>query len=180
MPITSSSSPQDRQREDLLCQNLITLCYTQSARLGVPFAEWADCAQEFVLRCLMRLRDKGELCEDHAYLLKAARNHVHNYLRDTNFWRNVTVDSDSPFLDQALPEEPLTILIQAEIQHEIEDLLSKLPKDRAMLWRAHYLDNEAIPELATRLGRSENAIRLSLSRANRELRQIIEKNNSTK
>jgi RNA polymerase sigma factor (sigma-70 family) len=142
--------------------------------MGVPFAEWSDCTQEFVLRCLLRLRQRGELCENPAYLHRAARNHIYNYLRDTARWRNTLTGGEIG--ERSIPNEPLLALLRAEMQSELERLLRELPERRRVLWQAHYLEGESIAGLAVRFEQSENAVRLALSRTNRQLRTLLEKN----
>jgi len=129
-----------------------------------------DLTSEVFLRFWQCLESGTEIENHRAFLYQIARNLVIDYYRKKNQAQFVS------FEDIQIKDAKIDIENQANFDSEmnrVHQALFKLKPEyqEVIVW--HYLDDFSVKEIANLVNKSENAVRLIIHRALKQLRDII-------
>jgi RNA polymerase sigma-70 factor (ECF subfamily) len=136
-----------------------------------------DLVQETFLAVWANLsRFQGQSALRH-WILAIARNKTNDFYRRTwrergSFSLDDNEDRTPEVVDGGVGVESL--LVTAEHQEKIVEVLGKMRIDYSALLRSRYWDETPVREIAISCGRTEKAIERSLARARAEFRRIWE------
>lgn len=150
-------------------QALYVVAYRCLRDRGVYHADAEDLAQETLLTTYRNL-DGIEPGRLHAWVRTVARNKHVDLLRS----RGDLVITD------AVPEradptaDPLAVVLASATQEEVRRLLDRLsPEDRRLV-ELKYLEDLSLQEVAEKIGRPVNTVKVGLFRARKRLRAHID------
>lgn len=159
---------------------------SQAAHIGLPEAEWDDCAAGFRLWMLAKYPDRDKLtqvCEQApALVTRCARQYALDYQRRLYrrhewLWSQFArQDGEGDGYDACDPDDALDAAL-CSIAHQQRfagAFLTLSPANRTYLLR-HFCDQESYAEIAGGSGKSINAIEQSVSRALKQLRVYFQK-----
>ncbi|OGY23960.1 MAG: hypothetical protein A2172_02790 [Candidatus Woykebacteria bacterium RBG_13_40_15] len=132
-----------------------------------------DLTAEVFTRCWEKFKRVGsEGIENiQAFLFQAARNLVIDYYRQKGRVRLISTQ------DIWVPDPRVDLEKEAGLGSEVSQIrfaLNKIPENYAEIVVWHYLDQLSVSEIAKLLNKSEGAVRVTLHRALKELRENIE------
>ena len=120
-----------------------------------------DIAQETMLKGLLKIKDLRDSCQFSSWIIKIARNHCINLIRNKK--------RDNKVISQRFkPSEPILIQYKS-LQHAIE----KLPQENRLPLVMYYFGNEGIKEVAEKLNLSCSAVYQRLKNATKELHKLL-------
>ncbi len=113
-----------------------------------------------------------------AYLGKIARNLSFNRYQKEHAKKRGGGETESVLeeLEECIPggRNPEEEVIQKELAAEINAFLSKLPKDRRILFVSRYFYSDSVSSIAARFGISENAVSVRLNRLRKQLKSHLQ------
>ena len=115
-----------------------------------------------------------------SWLNTTARNVCMDIFKDKSRNFGNIEDIESTKLEKTISEtnpykDPAEIYHQQKDKEELVQILEKLPKDYMKVVELHYTDGYTCQEIANKLGRTKNAVKLLLFKARRRAKEIIEK-----
>ncbi len=130
-----------------------------------------DITSDIFTRYWQSLQKSNEILNERAFLYKTARNAVIDYYRK----KGRTPQTISTELNNEIPDND-NILKTVEMSYEIgtfKTAITQLKDDyqNVVIW--HYLDDLPISEIAKTMNKSEQATRMLLSRALKEVKERI-------
>lgn len=150
-------------------QTLYAAAYRCLRDRGVPHADAEDLAQETLLTAYRSL-DGIEPDKLHAWVRAVARNKHVDLLRRRG---HVVVTDAVP--DRTDPADgPLEALLAAANREEVRLLLESLSPEDRQLVELKYVDDLSLQEVAAKVGRSVNTVKVGLFRARKRLRARIQ------
>ncbi len=127
-----------------------------------------DITSEIFTRYWQSLQKENAILNERAFLYKTARNAVIDHYRK----KGRTPQTISTELNDEIPDND-NIIKTTELSYDvgtIKNAISELKDDyqNVVIW--HYLDDLPINEIAKTMGKSEQAVRMLLSRALKEIK----------
>lgn len=113
-----------------------------------------------------------------SYLFMAVRNRCINWLRQNEnaVRRNITAAEGAPFGELSDGgQEPVTRLIEQELQAEICRAVDRLPDECRLVFRKSRFENKTYAEIAGELGISINTVRYHMKNALVQLHEDLDK-----
>jgi RNA polymerase sigma factor (sigma-70 family) len=107
-----------------------------------------------------------------AWLWRVARNKVVDAFRKATFRRNVPLEQADEALCEEEARDPEQMALRQDEEREIHDLLHTLPELQQEVLRLRFGSDLHCREIATILGKREDAVRAMLSRTMNSLRQL--------
>lgn len=150
-------------------QTLYVVAYRCLRDRGVSHADAEDLAQETLLTAYRSL-DGVEPDRLHAWVRAVARNKHVDLLRRRG---DVVVTDTVP--DRADPADgPLDAMLAAANREEVRLLLEGLCPEDQQLVQLKYVEELSLQEIAARIGRPVNTVKVGLFRARKRLRARIQ------
>jgi RNA polymerase sigma-70 factor (ECF subfamily) len=120
---------------------------------------------EAVFNCIDRFEGRAELV---VWIYGIARNIINNRLRRRGGVRLLSL-SDLPPEAGPIDLGPQPLAEAREVLHRVRQAIEELPPEQRRILELRHGERLAIREIASRLGRSEDAVKSSLYRARRAL-----------
>jgi RNA polymerase sigma-70 factor (ECF subfamily) len=119
---------------------------------------------------IARYREQGNFA---AWLFRIARNKANDYYRRRRSQMSLD-EAHSLLLEDWDPQSHME---QSELLRRLSDLISQLDREQAELLRLRFAADMSYAEMASLLGRSEPAVKMSVHRLLRHLQVALEKDN---
>ena len=152
--------------------------YRMAYRLMGNREESEDIVQEVYLK-LWALRnelDKYDSIE--ALSIRITRNLCLDYLRRRKTNQNA-MNSERNKWEDFYSETPEKSLERKEEKELVISLIAALPEPQRSLVHLRHIEEKEYDEIASMVNMNVNAIRVSISRARKQMREIVEKNYAT-
>lgn len=134
-----------------------------------------DCAQEvFLIAC-----QKSEILRQHpnpgGFLFQTAKNLACKTRRKSfsRMLRELSTDEENVEITDLYAEIETMLDNQINELEYVEAVLSRLGKEKRMLYGLYYLNNKSMAEISVLLGLEETAVRMRFVRLRREIRAIV-------
>ena len=152
------------------------LFHAYHQRLGAyvyRLTESQTAAQEIVQDVFVKIWMKRSMLIDiqdfSAYLFKAARNHVFNYLRKIARER-----TQQALLEASLPAAPVEAgVVEVDYHQRLDEAIDHLPQQQQRVYRLHRQEGLSHAEIATRLQLSVETVKKHMSLALRGIRDYL-------
>lgn len=130
-----------------------------------------DLSSETFLRCWEKFKDKKEKIENpQAFLYQIARNLITDHYRDKA--RTQFVSTDSVTISDPKTDIEEKSLASSDLD-TIRTALGKLKQEYQEVVILHYIEDLSVTEIAETLNKSEGAVRVTLHRALKTLKQEV-------
>jgi RNA polymerase sigma-70 factor (ECF subfamily) len=131
-------------------------------------------AEEVLLDVFLVVLDELPALPEHrhaAFVHTVARNKMVDYFRRRDKFKQVSLDElvDTPFAD----DDPETHLLTSERNAAVSRAISTLPALQQAILQLRFAHDLRVKEIATRLAKSEQAVRMALCRALKQLKKIV-------
>jgi RNA polymerase sigma-70 factor (family 1) len=151
--------------------------YRMAYRLMGNREEAEDLVQEVYLK-LWGLRGKLETYDSiEALAIRITRNLCLDYLRRRKV--NQEAVRSEKVREQGYPETPSESLERKEEAEVVQALVAALPEPQRSLVHLRHIEGKEYDEIARMVNMNVNAIRVSISRARKQMREMLEKQYSS-
>jgi RNA polymerase sigma factor (sigma-70 family) len=183
-----------KQRDNYF-QRVIHIAEREGKGRGLTAEEAQDCAMDFILRYLLAAPDspkgdpgspKGDsglkkdevelIHKPEPWLIRCTRNAAINAYHKRERRQETPVEQEDIALSVVVhtnASDPVFALLQQCEQDEIATLLDNLEDGPRQVFMRCCLEGDSISEVATALGKTPNAIRLTLTRCRRRLAVLV-------
>ncbi len=130
-----------------------------------------DITAEAFIRLWEQMKSPTEIKSLRAYLYQVARNLVIDHYRTQD---PIKIRPDQITLESKKPGPEKTVILDEEVE-ELRQALAKIKNSYQNVLILYYLDSMPVSEIAQIEGKSENAVRVTIHRALKALKQELEK-----
>jgi RNA polymerase sigma factor (sigma-70 family) len=176
-----SEQREETKHRDNYFQRVVHIAEKEGRGRGLTVEEAQDCAMDFILRYLLAVSDtepnEAELSrKPEPWLIRCTRNAAINAYHKRERRHEARIESEDIQITVVLQtnaSDPVFALLQQCEQEEIASLLENLEEGPRNVFMRCCLEGDSISEVATALGKTPNAIRLTLTRCRRRLAVLV-------
>lgn len=121
---------------------------------------------------IMREVARGQI----AWLRQVSRNKLADYYRRQGQAQVLPLEQARGLMGQESPDNPEQMVLQTENLAHLQTAIRSLPRSQQELLRLRFAEDLRCPQIASRLGKREGAIRTMLVRTLKRLREIYTTN----
>jgi RNA polymerase sigma factor (sigma-70 family) len=184
----ASEHREETKHRDNYFQRVVHIAEKEGRGRGLTVEEAQDCAMDFILRYLLAVsdadpneaelsrRESGLIRKPEPWLIRCTRNAAINAYHKRERRHEARVQTEDIQLTVVIhtnASDPVFALLQQCEQEEIASLLENLEEGPRNVFMRCCLEGDSISEVATALGKTPNAIRLTLTRCRRRLAVIV-------
>jgi RNA polymerase sigma factor (sigma-70 family) len=176
----NSTQREETKHRDNYFQRVVHIAEKEGRGRGLTVEEAQDCAMDFILRYLLAEKpNEAELSrKPEPWLIRCTRNAAINAYHKRERRHEARIESEDIQITVVLQtnaSDPVFALLQQCEQEEIASLLENLEEGPRNVFTRCCLEGDSISEVATALGKTPNAIRLTLTRCRRRLAVLVER-----
>jgi len=131
-----------------------------------------DLAAQVFAKSWKQFKSGKEIKNTSAYLFQVARAEIADYYRKGSRYKIISTQAVEVTDEAPTPEQEQKIKSDIE---EMQDVLNELKEEHQDVLILRYIDDYSVEEIALMMNKSENAVRVMLHRALKELREKMEK-----
>lgn len=137
-------------------------------------------AEDILVEVFLAARQNGQIAREiprgqFAWLRQVARNKLVDFYRRQGKAYALPLEQARNLMDLADAGNPERALLQMEQLANLQAALKRLPESQQELLRLRFAEELRCPQIATRMGKREGAIRTMLVRTLKNLREIYHK-----
>jgi RNA polymerase sigma factor (sigma-70 family) len=177
----NNTQREESKHRDNYFQRVVHIAEKEGRGRGLTVEEAQDCAMDFILRYLLAVSDtepnEAELSrKPEPWLIRCTRNAAINAYHKRERRHEARVEQEDIQITVVLQtnaSDPVFALLQQCEQEEIASLLENLEEGPRNVFMRCCLEGDSISDVATALGKTPNAIRLTLTRCRRRLVVLV-------